>query len=420
MRFYFLALCVCVFVGLSPTVRAQDAPPGWKVTRSAPEGGIYTPTDLAPDQGYSVLVLPRTTLNGVSLEDRLLETTRAATLSPGATATPVAVQSRAKNIVIASRVLTIQRQKVSDLFIGLAGAGGSAQVVRVMATAGQYDRYRKATLGLVDALARSLSQAAAPSGAVPPDAAPPPAVQSPPAVRGPGVKPSQIAGVYAHTVNRTGVGGYFYQVFEPLLAFKDGTYCEDFEVPPSEFDAAGSRRRSPSHWGRWRFNASVGGGHWYGSAKHIQTLSGKGVWETSDWIGPLPGGGAGGRLSGTYHHTGGSGDTATGGGTYAISVENLTFFLDGHFQSADSSSAHYGELNTFPDVPHVSASGHSHEAGAGTYTVGDYILTLRFGDGTVRRWSFARDPSGMLYLHGEAYYTDRKALTTSTETRAPD
>lgn len=95
MRFYFLALCACVFIGLSPTVRAQDAPPGWKVTRSAPGGGIYTLTDLAPDQGYSVLVLPRTTLNGASLEDRLLETTRAATLTPGATATPVTVQSRA-------------------------------------------------------------------------------------------------------------------------------------------------------------------------------------------------------------------------------------------------------------------------------------------------------------------------------------
>lgn len=398
MRFYFLALSACVFIGLSPAVRAQDAPSGWKVTRSTPGGGIYTPTDLAPDQGYSVLVLPRTTLNGASLEDRLLETTRAATLTPGATATPVTVQSRAQNIVVATRVITIQGQKLSDLFIGLAGTGGSAQVVRVMATAGQYDKYQKATLSLVDALARSLGQAAASPAAFPP-----------PTARGAGVKPSQIAGVYAHTVNRMGVGGYFYQVFEPLLAFKDGTYCEDFEVPPSEFDATESRRRSPSHWGRWRFNASAGSGHWYGSAKHIQTLSGKGVWETSDWIGPLPGGGAGGRLSGTYHHTGGSGDTATGGGSYAISVENLTFFPDGRFQSADSSSAHYGEPNTFPDVPHVSASGHSREAGAGTYTVGDYILTLRFGDGTVRRWSFARDPSGMLYLHGEAYYTDKKA-----------
>lgn len=51
------------------------------------------------------------------------------------------------------------------------------------------------------------------------------------------------------------------------------------------------------------------------------------------------------------------------------------------------------------------ADGHfrfgSNRKSRGTYTLRDYALTLRFADGTLRRWSYARGLSGETFLHGE-------------------
>lgn len=229
---------------------------------------------------------------------------------------------------------------------------------------------------------------AAPEGAVP---APPPQAPAPHSGRaaravrasrfGMGVKPSQIAGVYAQQINEIGAGGFVSVGFEPVLALKDGTYCEDFDVPPSEFDAAASRRSHPQHWGRWR-----------GSGKHIKILSDKGVWEDAVWTGPLSGGGPGQHLSGTFTAIGGGGNTAFGGDTAVAVEKSFTFFPDGRFRAGSSASASTGNA--------VASSG---QETSGTYTLGGYALTMRFRDGTVRRWSYARMADGPLYLNGESY-----------------
>lgn len=239
---------------------------------------------------------------------------------------------------------------------------------------------------------------APPAMDAPPVEAPPadtPPAGKPGASRGAGVKPSQIAGVYAHLVQETGVGGYLYENFKPLLVLKDGFYCEDFDVAPSQFDAAASRRDLPRHWKRWRFNAAVGGGTWHGSAKHIQVLNSEGVWKTADWVGPLSGGGKSSFLSGTYSSLGGGGSAAFGGDMSFAYQNTYTFLPGGRFLAGGSTS-----------VSSSSVAGGSNRTASGTYTLGNYALTLHFEDGAVQCLSYAHttDPSDdVLYLRGSAY-----------------
>ena len=227
------------------------------------------------------------------------------------------------------------------------------------------------------------------------------AASVPAAPGGAGVKPSQIAGVYAVQVVRIGVGGSFSQPFVPVLALKDGTYTEDFEVPPADLDIAESRRRHPGDWGRWRFNAASSIGQWNGSARHVQTQSKKGVWEATDWIGPLAGGKPGQHLSGSYKASGGGGSAAGG---FAYGFEQVyTFFPDGRYQFGQSAGFSSGsEVNGS-----VAGSTHTKRPLRGTYEIGSYGITLRGGDGTVKRWSYARMADGLLFLQGYAY-TDSK------------
>ena len=215
---------------------------------------------------------------------------------------------------------------------------------------------------------------------------------------GGGIKPAQIAGVYAAQVIRVGVGGGMTMPFVPILALKDGTYLEDFDVPPSDLNLAASRRSSPSEWGRWRFNAAVGSGErqWKGAAKHIQIQGKKGAWQTADWIGPLLGAAPDERLSGVCKTSGGGGSTASGF-SYGYD-EAYTFFPDGRYQFGKNS----GFSSSSYDVTTVETT-RTLQPQRGTYTIGNYVLTLRASDGTVKRLAFARTPDGLVFLDGAAY-----------------
>lgn len=214
-----------------------------------------------------------------------------------------------------------------------------------------------------------------------------------------GVKPSQIAGVYAVQEVRIGVGGGFSQPFVPILALKDGTYTEDFSVPPSDLDAADSRRRHADDWGRWRYNAASSIGQWDGSAKHIQTLNKKGVWEATDWIGPLLGAKPGLRLSGVCKATGGGGSVSSG---FAYGYQQVyTFFPNGRYEYGQSVAASSNDENGS-----VVGGSSTHPLKRGTYEIGNYALTLRGSDGTVKRMSYARTPDGLVFLEGSACTMD--------------
>ena len=217
---------------------------------------------------------------------------------------------------------------------------------------------------------------------------------------GRGVKPSQIAGVYAVQEVRIGVGGGFSQPFIPVLALKDGTYTEDFDAPPSDLDLADSRRRHAYDWGHWRTNAASAIRHFNGSAKHIQTLNNKGVWEATDWIGPLEGGKPGLRLSGICKASGGGGSAGSG---FAYGYEQVyTFFPDGRYLYGQSA----GFSSDGGDNGSVAGSTQTVQPKRGTYAIANYGIILRETGGTVKRLSFARTPDGLVFMGGYAHTMD--------------
>lgn len=212
---------------------------------------------------------------------------------------------------------------------------------------------------------------------------------------GSGLKTSQIDGIYSVGRMRAGVGGYFYLMYVPLIALKDGTYYEDFDVPPSEFSVAASRELHPKDWGKWR---RVGG--------KVQTLQKKG-WESDNWIGPLKGGSSNERLTGTFSSISGGGNTAYGGGTMIASVRSFTFRPDGHFSGGSATSLSSHEPTSTVGV----------EAGAnrdydGTYRINGYAIEFRYTDGRVDRRSFVfmdEKKKDAIYLNGTVYLKDEKS-----------
>ena len=200
-----------------------------------------------------------------------------------------------------------------------------------------------------------------------------------------GVKPSQIAGIYCQPAYGGGAGGGVSVSYEPVLALKDGTYCGGYEVPPSELDIAASRRAHPADWGRWR---RAGG--------EIQTLTGKGQWQKSGWIGPLPPSGPGQQLSGRYTKISGGGNSALGGDITITIQDSFVFSPNGTFQSGHTNS-----------ITSSQVAGGASQAGSGTYAISRNAITLRFASGSVKRWSYAKTADGLVFLHGSAYVDDK-------------
>ena len=125
-------------------------------------------------------------------------------------------------------------------------------------------------------------------------------------------------------------------------------------------------------------------------------MSDKGLWERTGWIGPLPPAQPGRRLSGTYTSVSGGGTVAAGWDVMVSFQNTYVFSPDGRFRSGSTAAA------TAPDV--VSASS---RATSGRYKIDGYAITMRFGNGTVLRWSYAMTADGLLFLHGDAYTDDK-------------
>ena len=213
--------------------------------------------------------------------------------------------------------------------------------------------------------------------------------------RGAGLKPSQIEGVFERGSMETGVGGGMYMTYEPIIALKDGTFYEAFDVPPADFDAATARRLRPHAWGKWR---KQGGKY--------QELNRKGVWVDEEWLGPTVGAGQNAKMTGTYSYLGGGGNTAFGGGTQFAVSRALTFFPDGHLKGGSSVSVSSAE--PLSDTSSVVGSAKDY---SGTYKFDGYTLELRYNDGRIERKSFAYmdwKKKESFYLNGVAYLKQGK------------
>ncbi|MBC8138461.1 MAG: hypothetical protein H8F28_21485, partial [Fibrella sp.] len=188
-----------------------------------------------------------------------------------------------------------------------------------------------------------------------------------------------------------GFGGMVLMNYVPTVVFKDGSFYEDYDVPLADFDVSAARRARPNAWGKWRRQGGA-----------MQAQDSKGVWETVEWLGPLPGGKPGEKLSGRFSSFTGGGNTALGGGTaYGVSSD-IFFAPDGRFTTDQSVGFSSAEPTSDVRTTVSSRSGKQ-----GTYTISDYILTMKFNDGRVQRRAFmfmdSKDKKDGMYLDGTPY-----------------
>jgi len=380
---------------------APPAPAGWEM-QTGGAATRYTPSDVPPGDVFTVTLGPSAALGPDSLRQWLLDQIEAAGPGIGSRISTGDIQSQLDGslltCVCAFRLASGAQRVVA--FSAIRQRGGQARLAWIESSPKRavFQRYMKDATRLLLALTATENDNGETAASPPRPHTPSPAsTPSSSELRrlsytttpGAGVPPSQIAGIFSHNPTQFGVGGFVYVVPEPLLALKDGTYYEDLDVPPSAFNAAVARRARPKAWGWWRRT---------GNTYQIQNR--KGAWEDARWFGPLSGGAPGQKLSGTYSHLGGGGNTAYGGGTMIAVSRSLTFFPDGHFQGSHSASVSSHEPTS--DVGVVAGS---NGANGGTYRIDGYTLELRFGDGTTDRRSFVfmDDTKKALYLNGVAY-----------------
>ena len=183
---------------------------------------------------------------------------------------------------------------------------------------------------------------------------------------GKGVSNAQIQAIvqnYSWTVDGVTDDAY--------LLLKDGTIHNGLSVAPDQLDVAASRRNEPKAWGKWRKNGSGYQVSWAGQK-----------WEKLPGQTVIPGA-AGMRLEGRY---------ATVRATmYSHQFWGVTFDKKGRFSKDQRGGATTGNIpiegGLTPRVDTVWNGGMGDDR-AGTYSIQNYTLTLRYDNGAVVRLPF--------------------------------
>lgn len=214
---------------------------------------------------------------------------------------------------------------------------------------------------------------------------PPPA-----APRGDAVKiAADIEGFGFDSCTRVGYGGMVMFVPCPVVLFKDGGALTDVEGLDHPQGLAAHRAANPKKWTQWRRQG-----------ERVQLMKTEG-WENITYTAvysTLP---KGFRLDGRYHSSGGTGNTALGGGQAVVVWSDYLFRPDGTVQrdgGAGSSSSGAGASVTTASQA---------AARTGRYRVDGLILSIDYDDGTKERRIIIADPKdggrGTMWLDGEGY-----------------
>ncbi|HEU4689530.1 MAG TPA: hypothetical protein VFS23_14250 [Vicinamibacterales bacterium] len=167
-----------------------------------------------------------------------------------------------------------------------------------------------------------------------------------------------------------GLGGMTIIEFRPYLLFKDGSILRSPSDAPADLDVSRSRAARPKDWGRFAITSD-----------RIQVQWGDGKSQTIDkWWTARPAT-SGGRLSGPYRYSGGSGNTALGGSAMVVRSSQYRFNTDGTF----SNDTFGGGSNSSLGVQTAAGSGRQ---GGGSYHLDGYTIELKTTDGRVQRLLF--------------------------------
>jgi len=195
-----------------------------------------------------------------------------------------------------------------------------------------------------------------------------------------------------HFMNATKVrpGGRVTFVPTPIILLKDGVVCKCISIPPEELRIDELRRSKPYQVGRWRKAGDQYQVRWPKSKnwrnitwqkKPARTLGNK-------W-----------RGRGLYTAVDSASYGSAGMGDYGAYYFSTTFEF-----SADGRFAKGGRLEMASEGDGVSATGsRDRKIRTGTYDVKDYVMTIKYDDGEIRRYTAITIDGGMIWLNGVGY-----------------
>lgn len=213
---------------------------------------------------------------------------------------------------------------------------------------------------------------------------------------GAGLKPADIKGVAIHLEYGTGVGGMMITEYRPYLMLKDGSVFKYPDCSPYDLDVATSRQTQPTRWGTWKLEGKT----------LVVTLPEKNGMETDRWeqhwfwtIPAKPGE----KITGSFTTISGGGNTALGGSAMTFSSANLSFNQQGQFTYERTGGGSNSAAGT-------SVSAYSSQNKAGTYTLNEFGLELKFNNGQVKRsmFYFYPDSHTTFGVNDDAYVAAKK------------
>lgn len=397
-----LSLCLPLIAHAqtSEAVPGLVVPEGWKLERKG-ENLVLQPGDLRDGALFYVNIKPLKPLSDTSLREWFTTQLEQDAAAQGKLLKDAPIQSPSgPNLLITTRGFQNDSGEQRMIgYVGFATSSGQARLFQIITTPKQevYQPYMSTALKALIGMAKNDGMLKTKSTTARDDTPKTKAVPRPGrkveeyrTAPGAGIKPSQILGVYMVLSYQAGVGGYIYPVYDPVIFLKDGTYCEDVRVPPTELDVVASRRGEPKRWGHWK---RVG--------NEFQLQDEKGKWGKPQKLQEAKPGGKSEKLSGTFTTIGGGGNTAYGGGTMIAVSNSYTFAPNGSFKSGKSVGASSAE-----PLSDTSVTVASKKSSEGTYTIDNYTLTLRYSNGYVERRFFAymdADKKTAIYINGSAY-----------------
>lgn len=181
--------------------------------------------------------------------------------------------------------------------------------------------------------------------------------------------------------------------YEPIVLFKDGQYLEIKDKPLEDIDKVKDKTAHPEAWGTWEKKGDT----FYLSnyAGHVSDYRlGSGSWFPAfPYSAETP-------LADAYENiTGGN----YGNGTHALFKTRIDFPQEGYFYHSSSGA-----------VISPNSSGWNQQKDAGTYSIKDHTMVLRYNDGQEVRLSFAISAKGtpakpnaeMLFIGGDVFVAE--------------
>jgi hypothetical protein len=194
-----------------------------------------------------------------------------------------------------------------------------------------------------------------------------------------GLRSQEINGILIHLEYNTTPDGKMVRIYKPYLVLNDGSIYSEPVVSPYSLDVVQSKQKEPKRWGTWKLKNNSFMVEWT-ARNETEKWFKNWFWATPSQKEE--------KLEGSFMTVNGIDNDALKSYDKAAGSRYIAFNNSGQFTLTTGNSTNVA----------VSASEFNKKNEAGTYTLNDYSIELRFNNGTVIRRIF------YFYLQGKTHF----------------